>query len=190
LAAPRPVPVLRFFDRVLPKFFGFNPAVDTSPPGFEGRPAPHGLEGLTDMEAKIVWLPPQTYARLEAGGGRPKFTAAHEIGHVVLHRNELHTSAPWPNGGVVFARRTEIDPYEDPEWQANNFASALLMPATALVQLERTHGEVTDTLIHETLEVSLTSARLRLKIFNQYRAVLVGVASEFLRGQARPPSSG
>lgn len=52
--------------------------------------------------------------------GRSRFTFAHEIGHYFLHRE-----------GVALARVSsgiEIKTYMDPEWQANTFASELLMP--------------------------------------------------------------
>ena len=46
------------------------------------------------------------------------FTIAHEIGHYFLHRN-----------GFSFARtERQVPAYSDPEWQANTFASFLLMP--------------------------------------------------------------
>lgn len=50
--------------------------------------------------------------------GRDRFTIAHEIGHYFLHRQ-----------GYKFARTTyELPAYLDPEWQANTFASFLLIP--------------------------------------------------------------
>lgn len=53
---------------------------------------------------------------------RARYTIAHEIGHFMLHRvlNALN-----------FARTNETESYkvyEDPEWQADTFASELLMP--------------------------------------------------------------
>lgn len=55
-----------------------------------------------------------------AGNGRHRFTIAHELGHYILHRN-----------GVKMCRisgNERIAAYLDPEWQANTFASAILMP--------------------------------------------------------------
>ncbi len=49
--------------------------------------------------------------------GRARFTAAHELGHYVLHNQ------------VSFARSSAGQPiYRDAEWQADVFAGALLMP--------------------------------------------------------------
>ena len=52
--------------------------------------------------------------------GRHRFTIAHEIGHYFLHRD-----------GVKLARLNSniaLQAYRKPEWQANTFASELLMP--------------------------------------------------------------
>lgn len=50
--------------------------------------------------------------------GRDRFTVAHEVGHYFLHQD-----------GYLFARTTqEVPAYRNPEWQANTFASALLIP--------------------------------------------------------------
>lgn len=53
---------------------------------------------------------------------RANFTIAHEIGHFILHRvlNLISFSR--------VANTNQKKPYEDPEWQANTFASELLMP--------------------------------------------------------------
>lgn len=51
---------------------------------------------------------------------RHRFTLAHEVGHAMMHvgtLNRLSTSF-----GVA------VPTYRDPEWQANRFAGALLMP--------------------------------------------------------------
>lgn len=52
--------------------------------------------------------------------GRHRFTIAHELGHYFLH-----------NEDVSFSRcddKINYPIYRDPEWQANTFASAFLMP--------------------------------------------------------------
>lgn len=53
------------------------------------------------------------------GNGRDRFTIAHELGHYFLH-NEVVLSRVDTNIVVPI--------YRDPEWQANTFASALMMP--------------------------------------------------------------
>lgn len=174
LQSPQPSPVLRFFDRVLPSAFGFKPMIDELPPG---------LEGITDMGVRSVTLPPEVYAGLEEGMGRALFTASHEIGHVVLHAAELsRTGTCLPNTkAITLARRTDILPYQDPEWQANYFASALIMPVIELMQLEREHGVLTVTLLVETFSVSAAAARTRLKTYAENREKLQRVGRFFAK---------
>lgn len=51
--------------------------------------------------------------------GRDRFTLAHELGHYILHSDI---------DSLSFARSLQKVPaYRDPEWQANTFASMLLM---------------------------------------------------------------
>jgi hypothetical protein len=50
---------------------------------------------------------------------RHRFTVAHEAGHAIMHVGTLNR-LPASFGKVVT--------YRDPEWQANRFAGALLMP--------------------------------------------------------------
>lgn len=174
LRSPQPSPVLRFFDRVLPVEFAFKPMIDKLPPG---------LEGITDMGVRSVTLPPEVYADLEAGVGRALFTASHEIGHVVLHAAELSpTGACLPNTkAITLARRTDILPYQDPEWQANYFASALIMPVIELMQLERDHGALTERLLVETFSVSAAAARTRIKTYMENRETLQLVANRIIK---------
>lgn len=124
LRTPQPVPVLKMLDRLLPEHLGFS---------FEVEQLPEGLEGYTHFAGRIVTLSANTYARLEENDGRSRFTAAHELGHVLLHTDELswttseHVSHS-PQQAVILARRSQIKPYRDPEWQADTFAASLLMP--------------------------------------------------------------
>ena len=54
-----------------------------------------------------------------AGNPRVRFTLAHELGHFVLHRHQ---------GDQLARSDKEIRAYQNPEWQANAFASEFLMP--------------------------------------------------------------
>ncbi|MEH3063662.1 MAG: ImmA/IrrE family metallo-endopeptidase [Methylobacterium radiotolerans] len=82
--------------------------------------------GQMDPGKRIVALRLDVYEGLIAGRGRDRFTACHEVGHAVLHGGRLNRLAP----GVKPA------PYRDPEWQANAFAGALLMPAHMMAVAE------------------------------------------------------
>lgn len=65
------------------------------------------------------------YERACNGRGRDRMTLAHELGHLVLHRN------------VPLARTAGSHPHEafrDSEWQATAFGALLLMPTKELVE--------------------------------------------------------
>lgn len=79
--------------------------------------------------------------------GRDRFTATHEVGHLVLHSGGLNRSIPG----------RELKVYRDPEWQANTFAAALLMPER-MVRACRSVEQVA-----AEFGVSLDAATLRLK---------------------------
>ena len=85
--------------------------------------------------------------------GRHRFTFAHEIGHYFLHRE-----------GVALARVSsdvEIKTYMNPEWQANTFASELLMP-NKLIQ-----GLAVDEIMH----LCCTSGQAASIAFNKAKKV-------------------
>lgn len=71
-----------------------------------------------DPSVNKIYVLNSVYENACDGVGRDRFTIAHEIGHYFLHRN-----------GFSFARtERQVPTYSDPEWQANTFASFLLMP--------------------------------------------------------------
>jgi len=77
-----------------------------------------GAEGLTDLREPIIRLPEKVYRALEAGDTRARWTAAHELGHLLMHSNSR----------VHYARADHQDRCQDPEWQADTFAAEFLMP--------------------------------------------------------------
>jgi IrrE N-terminal-like domain len=98
-----------------------------------------------------------------SNSGRSKFTVAHEIGHVILH-------VP-----ILIAREKQIPLFESArvvlddtiEWQADYFASALLMPKDVVSQtfgplaLSAQAIQIGD--VAEFFGVSNQAARLRLQ---------------------------
>jgi len=69
-------------------------------------------------------------------------TIAHEIGHVVLHipllrqlSKDVTFRQKKEEQGLNLYSRKDLKPYEDPEWQAWEFAGAILMPKPAIVTL-------------------------------------------------------
>ncbi|MCZ8080077.1 MAG: ImmA/IrrE family metallo-endopeptidase [Rhodobacteraceae bacterium] len=77
------------------------------------------LEGLTCPQGTFIRFREDVYQRACDGDGRARFTFAHELGHLVLHRN-----APLARA----SKRDGTPSYMLAEPQANRFAVALLMP--------------------------------------------------------------
>lgn len=79
-----------------------------------------GMYAYYDPKENTMKILSSVYDRACCDIGRDRFTIAHEAGHYFLHQN-----------GYSFARTNqEVPKYCDPEWQANTFASALLIPRT------------------------------------------------------------
>ena len=104
----------------------------------------NGSEGYakydSDRRAIEILASPETYDWLETGHPRGGFFVAHELGHCLLHTNQLVRLAQMPKAKQAALHRggEEIghETYRDTEWQANAFAGALLMPARGLLILE------------------------------------------------------
>ena len=156
LVEPGPAPVTMMFDTLLYRA-GWKPVIKDLAPG---------MEGMTDCVSREVTLAPHVYEGMEAGQGHDRFTGGHEIGHVILHAPELATRVGvlLQNGGaVLLAKHSEMKRYRDPEWQANTYAAALLMPA-AMVRLlvSRVHPHQRVDAMMEAFQVSRESANYRL----------------------------
>lgn len=81
---------------------------------FVPDPSTKEISGAVDHEKKHIFL------NGEEAPVRQHFTLAHEIGHVVLHAGES-----------IVDFRTQINaPASDREFEANYFASCLLMPSS------------------------------------------------------------
>lgn len=79
-----------------------------------------GAEGYTCPNGTFITLREDVYDGAIAGEGRHRFTAAHELGHLLLHSGRGFARVPASNA---------IRPFENSEWQADTFAAELLMPA-------------------------------------------------------------
>jgi Zn-dependent peptidase ImmA (M78 family) len=77
-----------------------------------------GAEGFTDLSKPIISMPQSVYDALLEACPRARFTAAHELGHLLMHSGSH----------VQYARAEHANVSTDPEWQANEFAGAFLMP--------------------------------------------------------------
>ncbi len=146
----------------------------------DGREIPmvHGVsemksEALTrwDVDASRleILLSEDWYQQLCDGHPRARYSVAHEFGHTVLHTNQLIRLAELNVASQVAMHRGGSDhpPYMDTEWQANAFASALLMPACGIRDLEEQFGlPATPRLLAATFGVSSEAASYRLEVYS------------------------
>lgn len=80
-----------------------------------------GVDGATLIGSPVMTFRETIYQDLRREEPEARFTAAHEIGHALLH-----STAP-----MGYAFRSDYVEETDPEWQADQFAAAFLMPEAA-----------------------------------------------------------
>jgi hypothetical protein len=101
--------------------FAIGEMIDGAYMAVEFDGAMQGAEARTDWHQPVITLSASTHSELSRGDNRARMTAAHELGHLLMH-----TQAP-----IYYYRTKARDRRFDPEWQATYFASALLMPPQA-----------------------------------------------------------
>jgi len=141
---------------------------------------PSALEAYTQFDAKAgcfrLALSTRSYKRLVDGDSRGTFTLCHEIGHLVLHRGTLKHLGQLPHRELMLTRGENTHrPFEDSEWQANRFASALLMPAAGLEVL-RARDRLDEENVSDHFHTSYTASEIRIREFNDKREELLRVA--------------
>lgn len=123
----------------------------------------NGTLAMTTPTSVRLELRDDVYEELHRHDGRARFTVAHELGHMFLHRSET--------GFARFDRSARMPLYESSEWQADRFAAELLMPlsfATACssaVEIKTMFG------------VSMQSAEIRWTEVDEERAKRIGSLS-------------
>jgi len=139
-------PILEFLEFELPKVWGdfYFGTKEIDEMGDD--------HGWTFPDRAAIFLREDIYQGLKAGRGRDRFTAAHELGHLVLHNCALARSRR-PSG--------ELPLFRDSEWQADNFASEFLMP----VEVVRNHPD--PYIIAAECGVSEQAASMRLHALRQ-----------------------
>lgn len=129
-------------------------------------------EGMTrwDTESQRleIVLAQRTYDMLQENHVRARSTVAHETGHAVLHTAQIIRLAGMNlKSHVAFHRdRNPHKAYLDTEWQANAFASSLLMPAEGVKSLVEEKNFSTTKLVC-VYGVSEESATYRLETYRR-----------------------
>jgi hypothetical protein len=152
LKEPGQFPVLDFFD-LLKDEFKLQPGVEE---------LSDGVEGITWPDGRVIVSEP-TYRGAAAGNGRDRFTVMHEAYHGIEHRGQIR-NALVHTGELVLYRRKMIEAFRDPEWQANTFASAILMPEATVRLLAKGGSRL--FLLAEMLDafgVSYRAAEVRIE---------------------------
>ncbi len=111
---------------------------------------------------------PYVFLNTHKSGERSRFDAAHELGHLILHRNEI------PQG-------------KDIEREADSFASFLLMPRDTVLPLSGRYHTIQDILqLKKNWKVSAMALIVQMKNVNvlsewQYKSLIIAASKMGLR---------
>lgn len=120
LNKPKPVDVERILDYGIQHSHGFSPRIVKH---FDNP----SIEAQTNLNKRCIEVTDECYDALNCPG-RHRFTVCHEIGHVILHFEQLMLA----DTTLHRKSRAQLKTYEDPEWQAEHFSGAILMPLTTM----------------------------------------------------------
>ncbi len=128
------VDVEAFFEIDIPDLFG----IET---GYRDLSSEFGLcksvLGYTNCKEKISYIDKSLSDAFDpTTTGRYRATVAHEIGHCILHVSYLNfeSSSQGASKDLLFRKDIHMKAYENPEWQAWEFAGALLMPRKRVIR--------------------------------------------------------
>lgn len=130
-------------------------------------------EGLTRWNADAgvieVVLSGETYDSLQRDHVRARSTVAHELGHAYLHTDQIIGLAGMSLTSQValHRERSSHQACEDTEWQANAFASALLVPAEGVQRLFLRLNRHSESEIAEQFGVSMELAHYRILTYER-----------------------
>lgn len=117
----------------------FSPSKDTE-----------NISGAVNHDKKKIYINENDPIR------RQLFTCAHEIGHIILHKNQ---------GNIVDFRSSFVNPVDNIENEADMFAAELLMPEDLFKEKLKEYGSL--QIVASFFGVSLQAAMLRNKIISK-----------------------
>ena len=113
-------------------------------------------EAVTDLNRPVITFSERTYDLLCRDDRRARMTAAHEVGHLLMHSQQPV--------GLAFLRKD--DPLIDPERQADVFAAAFLMPEIAFRKAKTIEAAM------DMFGVSRDAASYRARTLGLYRQLV------------------
>jgi hypothetical protein len=137
LLSPRPFPVLEVFEEILQNFgIDTYPVADDELPDAEAVTNPDGQRG----DRITIRIRESAFDELVEGGRtalRHRATLPHELGHALLHVPVIRRQLEHPGRIHLLQRRfeSEIQVFEQSEWQAWTFAGCVLMPIRTMRNL-------------------------------------------------------
>lgn len=158
LQEPQPAPVEALFEGVLELRYGIATGVtDVLGSDIEGAAYPATPNGRAE-----ILLRADVYEKMLDRNPRARFTCTHECAHGILgHLRQLNQRLV-DGHRLALYRRTNIPAYRNPEWQANYFAGAFLMPTKAVLAVVQEAGPDVGV-VAETFQVSASAADVRLR---------------------------
>jgi transcriptional regulator with XRE-family HTH domain len=121
----------------------------------------HRVEARThaDVASRTIEIAvsPEAYREMTRGNPRSLFTLCHEVGHVVLHREELVTPDEPSESDAA------VHPCSSTEWQAQAFAAAFISPLEQVLALHDQIGSLSPVDVHRTFGCSKVAAQRRLE---------------------------
>ncbi|WP_167881761.1 ImmA/IrrE family metallo-endopeptidase [Leptospira bouyouniensis] len=120
---------------------------------------PTGIEGYTDFLNKKLALSTRTYEGILNKDPRAIFTGFHEVSHVLLHRGQLKNRTIEEANKDRFYR-SDLKPFEDPEWQADECSAAIQIPLNTVLPLIKSGATAEDLM--KIFGVSRTCAEVRV----------------------------
>lgn len=125
-------------------------------PGFQDR---FGIEGVLSQDLTRISVDEGVMLNVAP---RYRFTLAHELGHLILHESEIreHLEGATDDHLMLWETLTETE-YKRAEWQANEFARALLMPSE---MVQRVFNEICDALHEQKLTFESLDDNSKMKV--------------------------
>lgn len=116
---------------------------------------PKNVAGFVDPKGDVI------YVNLFDSDQRKTFTVAHELGHIILHTQDLEEN---PDLGILFRRPLGGADPDPKEQEANCFAANLLVPQNLLEDKSRRYsGLVNSKVLAALFGVSKEVIEYRLK---------------------------